>query len=153
MFLTPAGTPTSYKPIYDVLSYLITQPAMSFAAAPFVILSFSGSLRAWSRVYFYSPIGVILTMAFFASPAKQYLIKLQERRLGSVRTTTEREDMKHDTSAPLAIESQTERTPVMGLPSDPGHEMDEMMEEVNEQVALRRRTGNAVDVQQKEAAS
>ncbi|KAM0570797.1 hypothetical protein ACHAO2_008330 [Verticillium nonalfalfae] len=45
-FLDPdSGLPNRRKKYYDVLSFLTTQVVMSFAVAPFLILSFSGSIR------------------------------------------------------------------------------------------------------------
>ncbi|KAI9832114.1 MAG: Mitochondrial Translation Optimization [Phylliscum demangeonii] len=78
-FLTPSGRPTAYKPLYDVLSYLATQLCFSFAVAPFVLLTLHDSFRVWYYVYFYAPIGVGVSMAFFASPAKRYLVKALEK--------------------------------------------------------------------------
>ena len=74
-FLTPDGQrPTAYKPYYDIMSYLVTQTAFCFTTAPFVLLTLPSSLLVWARVYFYSIIGVAASMAFFASPAKPWLI-------------------------------------------------------------------------------
>lgn len=145
LVLTPAGNPTTYKPVYDVLSFLCTQLAFSFAVAPFILLNLSSSLHAWSRVYFYAPIGVMLSMVFFASPAKRYLIKMQERRIGKAMAATKGKEPVHNTAAPSAKQLHVEHTTMMGLPSDPGQELDEIMQEVSEQVGMRRRTGNIAE--------
>ncbi|KAI9881997.1 MAG: hypothetical protein M1823_006284, partial [Watsoniomyces obsoletus] len=161
LFLTPSGSgaPTTTKRIYDILSFFCTQLAFSFAVAPFILLTFPASFKVWSRVYFYCPIGVMLSMAFFASPAKQYLIRLQERRTGvggtgagvggvdGVDGTGPGIDQKKGGNRPLmpsrniSHEDSTRRTTVMGVPSDPGRELDEMMAEVKAEVKARNWTG------------
>ncbi|KAM0607102.1 hypothetical protein ACHAP0_008472 [Verticillium nonalfalfae] len=85
-FLDPdSGLPNRRKKYYDVLSFLTTQVVMSFAVAPFLILSFSGSVLVWSRVYFFAIVGVAVSMGFFASPGKQILkqgLESRQRRPG-----------------------------------------------------------------------
>lgn len=140
--LTPTGNPTSYKPLYDFLSYLATQLAFSFAVAPFVLLTLSASFQVWSQVYFYCPIGIILSMAFFASPAKQYLVRLQEQRVGQS-SIFQKTGATLDSKSVLAggASLTPEEKTVMGVPSDPEQELDEIMKEVSE-VDVRRWMGN-----------
>ncbi|KAI9793390.1 MAG: lysophospholipid acyltransferase [Peltula sp. TS41687] len=129
-FLTPTGAPTAYKPFYDLLSYLCTQLSLSFAATPFFLLTLSDSFTAWSRVYFYTPIGIALSMAFFASPAKQYLVRLLEQR--------NRQDGTAGREKPIAVpvedyavtHDRMGKNSIMGLPSDLGRELDEVIKEV-----------------------
>jgi len=130
-FLTPDGkAPTGYKIYYDVLSYLFTQAAFCFTTAPFVILGFSDSLKVWSRVYFYTVIGVAASLAFFSSPAKPYLInQLAKRNHPHLRKT---------------ISQETQHPPLLGLPNDPGREIDEAVEEIQREVDIRRRRGSKV---------
>ena len=72
-------------------------------------------------------------MAFFASPAKAYLIhKLSARNKRSK----------------IQLQSETERLekgerghPLQGLPSDLTAEVDEAVEEIRREVELRRRSG------------
>ncbi|CAK7232154.1 Lysophospholipid acyltransferase [Sporothrix bragantina] len=70
--------------LYDPLSFLATQLAFGFAVAPFILLTLHDSLLAWSRVYFYAIIGVLGSMALFASPVKPALKKELERRAAKV---------------------------------------------------------------------
>ncbi|KAK3302116.1 MBOAT, membrane-bound O-acyltransferase family-domain-containing protein [Chaetomium strumarium] len=84
-FLDPkTGSPLPTKRYYDIASWLTTQVTFSFVVMPFLLLSLSESLQAWSRVYFYGVIGTAGAMAFFASPAKRYLKKELERRYAKV---------------------------------------------------------------------
>lgn len=64
-------------------------------------------------------------MAFFASPAKPWLIKqLNEKRKPALQRTASQESLKE---------------PVMGMPHDPGQDFDEVFQEVRDEVEKRRR--------------
>lgn len=129
-FLTPDGQrPTPYKIYYDILSYLATQTAFCFTTAPFVLLTLSNSLRVWARVYFYAVIGVAASMAFFASPAKSWLIKRLEER-----------------NQPALKRAESFEHPLMGLPSDPAGDIDEAVKEIREEVEARRSRGASISM-------
>ena len=70
-FLAPGSNsiPLPSKKYYDFASYLTTQLAFSFTVSAFILLDFSSCMTVWTRVYWYTPIGVVLSMAFFATPA------------------------------------------------------------------------------------
>lgn len=129
-FLTPDGQrPTPYKRYYDVLSYVTTQVAFCFTTAPFVLLTLPDSLLVWARVYFYAIIGVAASVAFFASPAKQWLDQHLRARNHPI---------------PRSASQETLDGTLMGLPSDPGRDFDEAMQEVRDEVEARRRKGTNV---------
>lgn len=129
-FLTPDGQrPTPYKRYYDILSYVTTQVAFCFTTAPFVLLTLPDSLLVWARVYFYAIIGVAASMAFFASPAKQWLDQHLRARNHPI---------------PRSASQETLDGSLMGLPSDPGRDFDEAMQEVRDEVEARRRKGTNV---------
>ena len=142
-FLTPSGSPTKYKPIYDFLSYLTTQLAFSFATAPFILLDLTSCMLVWSRVYFYCIFGVALSMAFFASPAKPYLAKTLQHRNAVASGKDERPGMGRRTTSQGSVGSIDGET-VLGLPSDPARDFDEAMQEVKEEVEAIRSRGNRV---------
>lgn len=98
------------KRYYDVLSYLTTQAAFSFCVAPFILLSIGDSLKVWSRVYFYCVIGTVACSLFLLTPGKLWLQRHVKAR--QVVTTAPR---------------KTEAT-YLGLPADPGLELDEMID-------------------------
>ena len=129
-FLTPDGQrPTSYKIYYDVLSYFATQTAFCFTTVPFVLLTLPDSLLVWIRVYLYAILGAAASMAFFASPAKPWLIrKLRKRNQNSLQP---KEKAEH---------------PLMGLPSDPAGDIDEAVKEIKEEVEARRRRGQSISM-------
>ena len=130
-FLSPDGArPTRDKIYYDITSYLTTQAAFCFTTAPFVLLTLPNSLLVWSRVYFYTVIGAAAAMGFFSSPAKPWLKhKLEARNKGAIQK--ERETRGH---------------PLMGLPSDPGEDIQEAVREIQQEVEMRRRKGSLVSM-------
>lgn len=135
-FLDPQTTqPTPHKIYYDILSYLITQLSFSFVTAPFVLLSLPASFLVWARVYFYGVVGTALATAFFASPAKALLVKrLKKRAAGTA-------------GPPQSRESAASREePILGLPSEPEKDLDELMSEVKAEVEARQRKGGVKGV-------
>ncbi|KAI9793630.1 MAG: lysophospholipid acyltransferase [Piccolia ochrophora] len=143
-FLAPNGSPLPSKRYYDILSYLATQAAFSFTVAPFVLLGFRASLTVWARVYFYCPIGVALSVALFASPAKPYIMKrLQQRNQGRVAAAP-----GFDGKLPRTMSQDSMGPPALGLPNDPGRDFDEVFREVKEEVETRRRRGSKVSVEE-----
>lgn len=132
-FMTPDGqTPIPNKKYYDIFCLLATQIGFCFTTAPFVILGFSDSIKIWSRVYFYCIIGVAASMGFFASPAKQYLIQQINKR-----------------SSPRMHRSASQETvgqPTLGLPNDPGRDIEEALQEIRTEVETRRRRGSRVSM-------
>ncbi|KAL9112682.1 MAG: hypothetical protein Q9227_002985 [Pyrenula ochraceoflavens] len=131
LFLSPDGKkPLPSKRWYDILSYLATQMAFCFTTAPFVILSFPNSIKVWARVYFYCIIGVAASMAFFASPAKQWLDQRVKKHIQPGLQRSHSEESLHH--------------PSLGLPSDPGRDVDEAVQEIKQEVETRRRRGSKV---------
>ncbi|TAQ85623.1 1-acylglycerol-3-phosphate O-acyltransferase/1-acylglycerophosphocholine O-acyltransferase [Chlorociboria aeruginascens] len=130
-FLDPkTSQPTSSKVYYDIFSYLATQLAFSFTTAPFCLLTLSGSFRVWSRVYFYAIVGVILSTAFFASPAKARLTEALNKRSSTKGSVLQRTHSQ---------ESLASTEPILGLPPDPQKDLEEAVEEVKAEMELRQR--------------
>ena len=130
-FLTPSGVPLPSKRAYDFFSYLVTQLSFSFTVAAFILLSLPECLKAWASVWFYCPIGVALSMAFFASPAKAWLIRqLSKRTRPGVKQTP-----SYDGHASGAL----------GIPGDPAKEVEDAVREAREQVEELRRRGVEVE--------
>ncbi|PSS16791.1 hypothetical protein M430DRAFT_51133 [Amorphotheca resinae ATCC 22711] len=128
-FLDPkTSQPTATKVYYDIFSWLVTQLAFSFITAPFVLLTLPASLLVWSRVYFYAIIGTALSTAFFASPAKAYLIKKLNERSGE----------KGKLQRTQSQESLAGKEPVLGLPPDPQQDLEEVVREVRAEMAARK---------------
>ncbi|KAK4548479.1 hypothetical protein LTR36_009389 [Oleoguttula mirabilis] len=138
-FLTPDGTkPTPYKSYYDLLTWLVTQLAFSFVTAPFILLTIHDSLHAWARVYFYAIVGTLACSAFLASPGKSWLqAKVKARSSSNNNTST-----GPPGGALGRVESDNgdglQEGATLGVPSEPGEEWDEMVEEIMVEVKRRR---------------
>ena len=114
-FLSPDGKPLPRKRYYDIFTWLVTQLTFSFTTAPFILLTIHDSMLAWSRVYFYCPIGVALCSLFLASPGKAWLAKKAKAHAGAKRPAVSRSE---------SMESLQGAT--LGVPSEPGKEFDEV---------------------------
>ena len=108
----------------------MTQTAFCFTTAPFVLLSLPSSLLVWARVYFYAVVGTAASVAFFASPAKPWLIQQLKKR------------NQHAQQPPKEIREH----PLLGMPSDPAGDIDEAVHEIMEEVEARRRRGQSISM-------
>lgn len=135
-FLAPDGkTPTKYKPYYDVFTWFVTQFAFSFTTTPFILLSIHSSMTAWARVYFYCIIGVTASSIFLVTPGKTYLQK-------QVKTRSARPELKRHES------QESMQGATLGVPSEPGREFDEMVDEIMEEVKKRQGSSTLPDGQE-----
>lgn len=136
-FLDPkTSQPTSAKIYYDIASYFATQLIFSFTTAPFVLLNLPASFLVWARVYFYAVIATALTSAFFASPAKAFLVQRLNKRAG----TTGQLKRSH------SQESLSSKEPVLGLPSEPQKDLEELVSEVRAEMESRQRRNSKIVV-------
>lgn len=71
--------PLPRKVYYDVFSWFITQLTFPFVTSPFILLSLSGTFRAWKGVYFYCIFGVLFVM--MTMPPKSHIGKYLKRKL------------------------------------------------------------------------
>lgn len=94
-------------------------------------------------------------MAFFASPAKGWLIRrLNERnrlrrdallQRGEVEREGEKEEREGGKEERDEKKGEEEGIVLMGLPSDPGGDIDEAVREIRDEVEARRRKGGDDD--------
>lgn len=98
------------------------------------MLSIHDSTLAWARVYFYTIIGVAIGSLFLASPGKAYLQRKVKERAGGP-------GGKPGLGRTQSGESLQGTT--LGVPSEPGQEFDEMVDEVMEEVKKRRSSKSA----------
>ena len=125
-FMSPDGKhSTPNKRYYDLFTWFVTQTAFSFTTAPFILLSIHASTMAWARVYFYCIIGVTLCSVFLVTPGKTWLQR-------KVKARTSRADLRR-TDSQDNLQGTT-----LGVPSEPGQEFDELVDEVMEEVKKRR---------------
>ncbi|WWD17220.1 hypothetical protein CI109_101658 [Kwoniella shandongensis] len=73
------------KRVYDIAGWIVVQTNLNYIVAPFLLLSLKGSIQAWHRMYWYSPIVVALSMAFFSAGGRRKLKRgLDKRNAASV---------------------------------------------------------------------
>ncbi|TGZ81040.1 MBOAT-domain-containing protein [Ascodesmis nigricans] len=122
LFLTATTPPLPgrYKPAYDVFGWVVTQITFSYIVAPFLLLNLADSICVWKRLGFLIHIGIAVSMAVFASPAKKWVNARQRKRVG--RVEKEKEEREEQEAGP------------MGLPDD----MEEDMEEIRLELRGRR---------------
>jgi lysophospholipid acyltransferase len=135
-FLSPAGQPLPSKQYYDIASWVLTQLFFSFTVVPFIILRVGPSFTVWSRVSYFGIIGVALSTAFFASPAKGWLSAKVKAR-----TATERPGISRTKSDGDGV--------MLGMPMDVEKEYKELegvVKIVRDEIERRRKAGLPVDV-------
>lgn len=100
IFLQADGvSPGPYKPLYDVVCFLVTQLAFGFAVQPFVLLDLKPSLEIWSTVYFFVFIFIAIFWFLFHGPYKKFVIRtLKAYHPKKVDTKDDREN-----SIPLGV--------------------------------------------------
>jgi lysophospholipid acyltransferase len=86
----------------------------------------------WGRVYFYGIVAVASAMAFFASPAKGYLMARVKKR--------SRPNMHRVQSADSLA------GPLLGLPNDPEREAENAAREIREEIEDLRKRGVSVSM-------
>ncbi|KAK7746060.1 Lysophospholipid acyltransferase [Diatrype stigma] len=130
-FLDPVTQqPLPSKKYYDVASWFVTQVTFSFVVAPFIVLRLDKSLAVWASVYFYAIIGVAVSMAFFASPAKAHLRKVLEAR---TKAAGGGGLVKSPSTDSLAGSGRRDE-PVLGMSDDPARDFDEAVQEIRGEI-------------------
>ncbi|KAM0372620.1 hypothetical protein ACHAPY_009644 [Fusarium culmorum] len=133
-FLDPiSGNASPKKKYYDIASYFVTQLTFTFATAPFLVLTFQGSLLAWSRVYFYAVVWTVASLVFFYAPPSKAFLKTQlEKRQGRANAK-----LKHS----ISTDSLTGKDPILGISKDPEEDVHEAVVEFRAEMEMRRRMG------------
>ncbi|KAJ4304424.1 Lysophospholipid acyltransferase [Collariella sp. IMI 366227] len=129
-FLDPkTGAPLPSKKFYDIASWLTTQLTFSFAVVPFLVLGFSDSLLAWSRLYFYAVIGTFSLLAFFASPAQGMVKRELQKRDAKAGVVSKGKGDGKGPKIPKSpsTDSLVAGEPIMGITPDLDVEFDEAM--------------------------
>jgi lysophospholipid acyltransferase len=119
------GGPSSKKWIYDFATYIATQLTFAFAVSPFLILSFSDSLRVWANVYFYAFLWTVAALIFFASPGKAWLRQQLEKRQGRASARMVRT---------ISTESMSGGQPILGISKEPDRDITEAIQELRAEV-------------------
>jgi lysophospholipid acyltransferase len=81
LVLPPPGAPTTLtKRVYDFLGTFASILLLNYVAAPFMLLTYSDSLKAWSRLGWYGFWIVGSGFAFFKAGGSTYLQGLQKQQ-------------------------------------------------------------------------
>lgn len=74
----PFFVDTPLKPLYDVVSIVITQATLGFTAQPFILLNLGPAYESWKSVYFFVLVGMAAGYAV-AGPARGVLKKREAK--------------------------------------------------------------------------
>lgn len=124
------GNPRPRKIYYDIATFFGTQLTFAFAVSPFLVLSFSGSIKVWGRVYFYALLWTFATFGFFLSPGKAWLKKQLEQRQGRASARLVRT---------VSTESLTGGHPILGISTDPEGDVTEAIQEIRAEIEKKKR--------------
>lgn len=83
-------------------------------------------------MYYYGIVGIAASQAFFSSPAKRFLVKRLKARGGGGGGPVSRQP------------SRAREQPVLGLPPNPGRDIEDAVNEVMREIEVRRRRGSVV---------
>lgn len=132
--------------------------AFSFTVAPFILLGFSDTLKVWSRVYFYTLIGVAGSYGLFSRslPFRKQLQQRQSSRIAPKSAVDvdvsnieqiAKEEIKKDTLTRTNTATSTassRRAPTLGIAEDPEAELDAIVAQVKYEIAERKRRGSTL---------
>jgi lysophospholipid acyltransferase len=124
------GNPSSKKVYYDLASFFGTQVTFAFVVSPFLILSFTESIRTWARVYFYALIWTVGILIFFNSPGKAWLSKQLEKRQGRASARLART---------VSSDSLAGGQPILGISKDPERDINEAIEEFKAEIEAQQK--------------
>ncbi|WVR06969.1 hypothetical protein IAU60_004005 [Kwoniella sp. DSM 27419] len=123
----PSSTPPSLaKRAYDLVGRIVVQLTLNYTACPFLLLSFSDSIRAWHRMYWYTHVMVIAAMAFFHFGGRRALRRGLEKRgkLPADRNAQAKGKRSPPPSVKISPPSPTTRVNRMPPPPAPQDERD-----------------------------
>lgn len=67
---------TSFKLPYDIICWVVIQAALGYTVQPFVLLDLAPSMKVWSSVYFFVPVGIGISWVLLAGPASPSVLPL-----------------------------------------------------------------------------
>ncbi|ORY75100.1 MBOAT, membrane-bound O-acyltransferase family-domain-containing protein [Protomyces lactucae-debilis] len=122
-------TPTANKWMYDVVCWAVTQWSWAYIVQSFVVLSFKDSLKFDLRYGFYVHVGMLLTVAFFKSPAGA-LVKRQVRQRQQLLEKSSKETSKVGRDPELKVDVLSDQLT---------EEVQALKKDLDEQVLGKRR--------------
>ena len=112
---------------------------------PFIFLSLPDSLAVWQSVYYYGIITTLASLAFFSSPAKSILAtKLKARNARPTPPQAESDAGSASGTGSGSAARKGNQTMALGLPDDPGRELDDAVQEIKSEIEMRNRRGSLV---------
>ncbi|KAK4049456.1 Lysophospholipid acyltransferase [Microbotryomycetes sp. JL201] len=133
---TPPPPQTPLKWAYDVAGIIVTQLALNFAVAPFMLLSVRASWQAWRVVYFYGLAMAALPLLVFNLGLARHLKRTLRRRDEKAAARAATEDEKKQLQWEQRYEGERERKRLArmesGIPSI-APDVERMMEEEKRQ--------------------
>ncbi|GMM51833.1 lysophospholipid acyltransferase [Starmerella bacillaris] len=72
--LRPIFVGTKFKAVYDILTWLVTQYALGYAAMPFMLLNFTPAFIVWASVYFYIFVGLAISWILLSGPLRKFVL-------------------------------------------------------------------------------
>jgi lysophospholipid acyltransferase len=151
--MTPDGKdPLPSKLYYDIFTGILTQVIFAYTVAPFILLTFSDTMKVWGRVYFYALIGVALSFGVFSRslPVRKQLMQMQAQRTGTtssaggadIDTKRIEEVAREEARRKRTGNEGLQRAPTLGLPEDPEADIGEVVAEVKKEIEERKRRGS-----------
>ena len=81
LLLPAAGqSPSLVKRLYDLAGIVLSAMILNYAAAPFMLLTFTDSITAWTRLGFYGHVVIFGSLIFFSAGGAKYFKRLQVKQ-------------------------------------------------------------------------
>lgn len=74
----PFFVDTKLKPLYDLVSIIVTQATLGFTAQPFILLNLGPGFESWKSMYFFVFVGMVVSYAI-AGPLRGVLKKREAK--------------------------------------------------------------------------
>lgn len=120
------------KWIYDIICWFVTQWTWAYIVQAFIVLSFTGSLKFWSRYYFIVHVVLALNFAFFGTGASAPLKAALKQRS---QTAASAATAKVDTSGKEDSDEQVTMIPSQNLQMEA--ELREMRAQAKQQLDVK----------------
>lgn len=120
---------------------------MSFAVIPFILLRLDVTMKAWSHVYYYGIINVVVAQIAFLSPAKGWLVGALNKR--NAADQGKQQQHQHQQQEKEQEQKQKpeglQEPPVLGMPTDVISDLDEAVRELSSEPHVSGRLKENVD--------
>lgn len=94
-------------------------------------------MLVWQRVYFYGVIEAVTGILLFMTPVKKWLAQMQKTRVKRHEQVTAAQAAAQLQRPHLKSEPSYVKGGMLGMPDDPGEDVDDFVEQLKEQVNAR----------------